>query len=333
MNFLTDPVSIKSVDLRSSLNISPSTLSDIYKKLEINYVVKNPKSGAGKSISGTDARTILSTRGFNFSNNAKVISFSVCKGGSGKSTSTYYTAQRLAAYGAKVLIIDTDLQGNLTAAFKLEKFKIEINEETPILVDVFNNDYQISDIIIPYAENLHLIPSTPMNSRLESVLKEKHKNPSKPFKKILTPLKSKYDYILIDCAPAFNLTNTAIACASDTIILPANPDEFSKISLEQSINELKDIENEFNIKLNKRILFSKFDQREKVSIKYLSEIASEHEDKLFNTLIRTASDVKNAITKHENLFEYKKSKAKEDYDNLAKEILGLDQLFLKKDLH
>lgn len=330
MDTLCDVLPIKSVDIRSAINVSPSTLSETYKKLDVKYIPNEKSKSAGKSISGLDARTILESRGYTFPKQAQVVSFSVCKGGAGKTTSAFYVGQRLSSYGARVLIVDSDMQGNLTAAFQLGEYGISINEETPILVDVFSGDIDINEIIIPYSSNLHLIPSTPMNSRLENTLSEKFKNPSTPFNKLLKPLKNSYDYILIDCAPAFNLVNTAIACASDTTVLLANPDEFSRISISQTLSEFNDIEEEFSLKINKKILFSKFDQREKVSMKYLAEIVNEHGDKLFGTMIRTASDVKNAIANNECLFDYKKSNAREDYDNLVKEIMGIDKLFTKK---
>ena len=106
------------------------------------------------------------------------------------------------------------------------------------------------------------------------------------------------------------------------------------MSIGQTLAELEDIESEFQIDINKRILFSKFDQREKVSMKYLGDLFSEHGEIMYNTMIRTASDVKNAIANREYLFDYKKSNAKEDYDNLTREIMGLDKFFPKKqDVH
>ena len=57
----------------------------------------------------------------------------------------------------------------------------------------------------------------------------------------------------------------------------------------------------------------------------LAEIAEKHNDKRFSTAIRTCADVKNAITKKEDLFRLKKSNAKEDYDNFALELMGLDK--------
>jgi chromosome partitioning protein len=144
-------------------------------------------------------------------------------------------------------------------------------------------------------------------------------------KKALAPVASNYDFILIDCAPALNLTNTAIISAADTVILPVAPDKFSQIGLDQTLREINQIEQDFGLSVETKILFTKFDAREFTSLKYLSEIVNKHTERRFLTAIRTCSDVKNAITRKEDLFALKKSNAKEDFDSFAREMMGLDK--------
>jgi len=285
--------------------------------------------GIAKPIFPSDVRRIFEARGFNYPSPASVISFMICKGGVGKTTSTYFTAQRLSSYGAKVLVIDADSQGNLTSAFNLDQYGVDMDEETPILVDIITNQCSVDEAIIAITPNLHLIPSTPLNANLEGKIRETHKNPSLPIKKAIAPLLERYNYILIDCAPALNLTNTAIACASDKIILPVAPDKFSQLGLDQTLQEMAQIESDFELKIDKKIIFTKYDGREFTSLKYLTDIADKYNDLRFNTAIRTSADVKNAITKKEDLFSYKKSSAKEDYDTFVQELMGLDKVFKK----
>lgn len=333
MEPLRDFVSIKSVDLRNTLGVAPATLTEIYKKVGLNILAMDESKssrGAAKDISARFVRTIFEHRGFQYPKQAQIISMMMCKGGVGKTTTTVFLAQRLAAYGCNVLIVDADPQGNATSAFNLKELGEEITEETPVLLDLVTEDCTLEEAIIPIAPNLHLIPSTPTNSTLENKIRDRFKNFSLPIRKLLEPLSHQYDYILIDCAPALNLTNTAIVSAANLVIMPVAPDKFSQMGLEQTIQEISQIENDFNLTINTRIVFTKFDAREYTSLKYLSDIAEKHREKMFTAMVRTASDLKNAITKKEDLFSYKKSNAKDDYDNLTKELMGLDKFFEKK---
>lgn len=329
MEILREPFTIRSVDVRKTLGIAPATLHEIYKKAGIESLPEGGKSsggrGASKSITPQNARKIFETRGFHYPKTAQIISFMMCKGGVGKTTSSFFLAQRLSAYGARVLVIDADSQGNLTSAFNLEQYGFDIDEETPILVDIITGNCNIDETIITITPMLHLIPSNPLNANMEGKVRELYKNPSLPIKKALAPLLGLYDYILIDCAPALNLTNTAIVSASHMVIIPVAPDRFSQLGLNQTLTEIGQIEQDFQVTIEKKLIFTKYDAREFTSLKYLAEIAEIHNDKRFSTAIRTCADVKNAITKKEDLFRLKKSNAKEDYDNFTQELMGLDK--------
>ncbi len=329
METVRDSFTLRSVDLRNALGISPSTFIEMTRKFGITTETDKPRRGSVKPISPVDVRRILEARGFKYPSPASVISFMICKGGVGKTTSTYFSAQRLSSYGAKVLVIDADPQGNLTSAFNLEQYGVGIDEETPVLLDVITSQCTIDESIIPVTLNLHLLPSTPLNANLDGKIRDNYKNPSLPVKKVIAQVMDRYDYILIDCAPALNLTNTAVVCASDMVILPVAPDKFSQLGLNQTLQELSQIESDFSLTFNKKILFTKYDGREFTSLKYLTDIAEKYNDLRFNTAIRTSADVKNAITKREDLYSYKKSNAKEDYDSFVFELMGLDKAFRK----
>jgi len=330
-NIIRSPLTIKSTDIRKTLSVSPATLTDIYKKCNVKYHEDEVphRRGVGKNIEGTEVRKILESRGYVYPVQAQVLCFYICKGGVGKTTSAFYLSQRLSEYGAKVLLIDADPQGNLTSSFDLEDFDFEIDEQTPILVDLYEKTAEIDEAIVAYTENLHLIPSTPLNSTLDGIIRNKSKNIKTAIGRIVEPLKQKYDYIIFDCAPALNLTNAAISICADSVILPVGPDKYSIMGLKQTLEDLADNEKQCELSIKKRILFTRFDQRERNSIKYLAEVNEEYAELMFDTTIRVAADVRNAITNKEHLFDYKKSAAKEDYDAFAKEVMGLDKYFLK----
>ena len=317
---LRDDIAMRTVDFNRSLDVHPSTFTQLTKKLGITL------TGAKKTreIFPEDVRTILESKGYKYPRKAKVIVMMVNKGGTGKSTTTFYTSLRLASYGCRVLVIDGDSQGNLTKAFHLDELEMDLDETTPILLDVYKKEIELEGTIIEISPHLHLVPSTPLNGILDKELQANWKNPSKPLKLALKSVEKDYDFVLVDCAPALNATNTSFVCAADEVVLPVNPDPFSEQSLAQTMNDFDEIENDFDIKINRKVLYTRVDQRESSSLKYLGAIADKYPKQISRTMIRTSADVKNAISKNENLFTYPRSTARDDYDDFAKEIMGFN---------
>lgn len=330
---------IKCADLRKTLNISSSLMSNIMKKHHLK----------GRTINGAQARQILLDRGYQFSREAKVAAYWISKGGTAKSTSCRFTAQRLAEYGFKVCIIDTDPQWNLTLSFHLSDYGVKLTPEDPVISDVLDKSENISieDTIINITPNLDLVPSTPVNSKCDNVIRQYYKNPANPLKDAIKSIRKKYDYILFDCGPTISITNTAVIGASDYILLPVDPCEFSIAGIEQSFHEIDAIVKECNIKQNivKKIFLTKYDEREYLSVSILSDLHEKYDPKnlgkkksdnlhfddkiLFDNHIRKSTDLKNCISEDKNLFSIAKSRAAKDYDGLVIELAGLDSIAKK----
>lgn len=187
MESLREPLSVRAVDIRSTLGVAPATLHEILKKSGIEPLAKEQPSptgrGVAKNISSLDVRKIFEGRGFHYPEKARVIVFMICKGGVGKTTSSYYVANRLSAYGGRVLVIDADSQGNLTSAFNLDQYGIEVDEETPVLLDVITGGCSVQEAIIAITPNLHLLPSNPLNANLEGKIRENFKKPKSTYQK------------------------------------------------------------------------------------------------------------------------------------------------------
>lgn len=279
-----------------------------------------------KSVTSQTSRREIERLGGRFPLQGSVFSVLMCKGGVGKTTTVYFTAQRLAAYGARVLLIDADPQSNLTEAWDLEKRGFEIDEETPVLLDIVEKRCVAEEAIIEIEPNLHLIPSTPMNSNLDAKIRDLYKNPSIAFKRWVDLLKPNYDFIIFDCAPALNLTNTAVIAASDSVILPVSPDRFSQMGLKLTMSEIQQIEEDFQINLRKRILVTRFDSREYTSQRYLAELHKSFATQMMPIMIRASTEVKNAVARGDNLFS-SSSRAGADYDQLSKYLMA--ELLLK----
>ena len=261
------------------------------------------------------------SRGFYFPDKACRISFIMCKGGVGKTTVSYFLGQRLASYGARVLLIDSDPQGNLTAALRPDRFGISLTESTPVLVDVLTGKCRVDEAILKLTPQLHLLPSTAINSLLERRLLELGGNAITRLDQILRLVDRSYDYIIIDCAPSLNVVNASIIYSSDQVILPVQLDEFSRLGLKQTLMEIKGLEKELGFVTNVKILLNRFNAREKLSFLYLGHLAEEYRSLLMHSTIRQSAEIKMALSLQRDFFSRTKSKAREDFDALTREFL------------
>ena len=319
---------IKTVDLRKALGIAAATFHGILKKQNISPVkIANKK---GSYILGGDSRAVLERRGLSFPKKAEVICFGISKGGVGKTTCSFFTALRMADYGAKVLLVDADAQGNLTQSFTEEQLGTELNEDLPILSDIIprKDALDVEEAIIDITDNISLIPSTPLNSGMESAISRgevSSRDPSQMFNPVFTKkIKKRFDYIIIDSAPAINLVNSSIYLQADRIVMPVCPDKYSVISLQQTLEEVDRLQKDFKKwKPKTNILFTKYDARERASLKILSSIVESYEKQLMRTLVRNSVQVRSSVLEEKNIFRLKSTAPMEDFDLLARELMGM----------
>lgn len=340
------PFGLRSTDLRDTIGVSTAAMSDILKKASARYLdASEAKTGAARTLHPQDVRAILADRGFFFpldqrARTAHVIAIQITKGGAAKTTTSYVLATRMSAFGARVLLVDADPQSNLTTAFELEKYGLEIDEGTAILADLFDEPKRgeapvtVSDLIVKITPNLHLVPSTLMNSNLELTLQRSRINVESVFRQKFSGLLKQYDYIIFDCAPALSSTNAAIACFANTVLLPVYPDKLCISGLTQTLGELERLKTEWpSIRktMTERIIFGRFDAREVTSVHYLNKLFEEYPEKLYSTFIRTSSELKNAIHFGRGLYDSgRRTGVAEDFDKLVKSIIGLDGVTLRK---
>jgi len=165
----------------------------------------------------------------------KVIAFSNQKGGVAKTTSTYNIGMALANIGKKVLMIDLDPQASLTIAVGIEPYDLEKS-----MANVVNRSASIADCVYEINSNLHIAVST-IDLATEELNLISRTSREYILKRAIEPLKSVYDYIMIDCPPNLGtLTVNALTCA-DGVIIPSETQYFSYRGIELLNNSIADI--------------------------------------------------------------------------------------------
>ena len=258
---------------------------------------------------------------FNHKLKKSTISFQIVKGGTGKTSIAHSFAIRSSLYGAKVLCIDLDQQGNLSQAFGVNC------NNSPVMVDIINDSSLINRAIINIAPGIDILPSRIENAVLDNHLMLNKHPLDRVYKSIINQLMSNYDLIIIDCPPALGQSVTAATLASDIIIFPLTPEQFSLSGLEVSYREIKTINERFNSSCDLKILLNKFDIRTALSSEVLAKVMNHSIFKqlMCNTFIRSCQDFPNMLYAETNIFSNTKlSAAKDDIDLFTKEILQLE---------
>lgn len=309
-------------------NLTPTELMDclggitvqgIYKILKVHNIPTQLTSTRRKFIPPAGIRKLFEERGFVY---PKInISFQIVKGGVGKTSLSFSLSVRASHYGAKILAIDFDQQGNLTRSFNVEA------RELPVWLNIIRDGVSIEDTIVKLSDNLHLLPSNLNNSRLDTELTQAASNLRDIVKDKIVGIRNNYDLVIMDCPPAINKINTTITCASDLIIVPINPDPYAMDGLDFTLVELNRIKSDFKLSFDYRIVWNRYDARERLGAVYMHEVAKQADriNKILPVVIRSDVSVKNAIFDAKSIFDLpKKAAFREDIDQFTKEILGIN---------
>lgn len=265
-------------------------------------------------VTAETARRVMTERGFQYKQ--QVVSLQMLKGGVAKTTTAMNIGLRANMYGTRVLLVDLDQQANLSFAFGIE------DPNALVWVDVIEGKTPIENTIRKVSPTLHIIPSNLNNSMLDRILLNGKRNVATGVSQYLSPIRDRYDLIILDTAPNLSAINTAASCASETVILPVNPDKFSFAGLTKTLDDLGKIKSEFGGSFEPKILFTKFDGRETSSHELLKMCMVNFGSQMMKTFIRTSTEVKNTIRTGKTIFEHK-SNAKDDYDLVTRELIGM----------
>lgn len=242
-----------------------------------------------------------------------VISLLNHKGGVGKTTSAINIGAGLAELGKRVLLIDLDPQANLTLAMGIPRQPTTIYEALRGEAD-----------LIPFSvkNRLDVVASTLDLSGAEMELINEAGR-EYILRELLDPIRSKYDYILIDCPPSLALLTLNALTSSDLVYIPLQT-EFLAM---QGLARIKQIIQKVKLRLNKKlemggVIATMYDARKVLNRDVINTIHKYFGDMVFETKIRDNVALAEAPAQRKDIFAYSpKSPGAQDYLSLAKEII------------
>lgn len=253
----------------------------------------------------------------------KTVCFANNKGGSGKSTTCSNVAYSLAAAGKKVLLIDGDMQLNLSLSLFDEERVLDFAKGEKNLYYAIKNQSPLEDIIIPTDyENIDIIPSSTLMSGIEFELFTKWQREF-ILKKLLDGIKKseKYDYILIDAPPTLGGWAMNLLCASDYLLIPVEASPWGMFGL-ANMFDFFSVVKELSPQLELLgIAITKVNERKNYFKQTLDTLKSMKNIYIFNSYIRIDSNIEWAQDACKPVGAFKKSsRSAMEYEALAKEI-------------
>ena len=253
----------------------------------------------------------------------KTICFANNKGGSGKSTTCANVGYALSTLGKKVLLIDGDMQMNLTLSFFNDEQSLEFAKSEKNLYRGVVAQRDLTDYTVPTEyKNLDVIPSSTLMSSIEFDLFAKWQREfilREGLRKIKES--NKYDYILIDAPPTLGCWVMNIMCASDYLIIPVEASPwglFGLANMFEFYEQVKRISPDLTLL---GIAITKASERKNYFKQTVDTLSSLENIRLFENIIRVDSAVEWSQDQSKPVMAYKKtSRAAKEYMELAKEI-------------
>lgn len=223
--------------------------------------------------------------------------------------------------GQKVLLVDTDPQGNATTGVGVDKEGVE-----KCLYDILIDGVSIQEVIIPSAvENLDLLPATIELAGAEIELVGVTDR-ERILKKALGEVKSQYDFVFIDCPPSLGLLTVNALTAADSLLIPIQCEYYALEGLGQLLNTFKMVQQHLNKELViEGVLLTMFDGRTNLAIQVVDEVKKHFREKVYRAIVPRNVRLSEAPSHGKPVMVYdRRSRGAEVYHDLAKEVMGLE---------
>ena len=248
----------------------------------------------------------------------KIIAIANQKGGVGKTTTSINLSACFAEKGKKVLVIDTDPQGNTTSGFGIDKNNLEDTIYELILGECSIGDCIIKNVV----ENVSVLPA---NVNLAAAEIELIGIDKKEYilKNEVDYVKEEYDFIIIDCPPSLNMLTINAMTTADSVLVPIQCEYYALEGLSQLIHTINLVKERLNPDLDMEgVVFTMYDSRTNLSMQVVENVKSNLNQRIYGTLIprniRLAEAPSHGMPI--NLYDAKSAGA-EAYMRLAEEVI------------
>jgi len=252
----------------------------------------------------------------------KILAITNQKGGVGKTTTAINVAAALAANDLRILVIDSDPQGNATTGMGATK-----DPDRPSLYQVLLGGAEIADSVLHTGfEGLDLVPG---DKNLVGANLELVDTPRREFRlhDKISAVRVQYDFILIDCPPALDLLTLNALIAADSVLVPIQCEFFALEGISELMDTIERIRDSFEHPLEiEGILLTMFDDRTNLTRQVANDLRDFFGAKVFQTFIPRSIRLAEAPSHGQTILAYDaRSRGAESYIRLAKEILENEQ--------
>jgi chromosome partitioning protein len=253
---------------------------------------------------------------------SRVFAITNQKGGVGKTTTAINLSASLAANDLRVLVIDSDPQGNATTGLGITK-----DPNRPSIYHVLLGDSPAKDAILPTEfEGLSIITADKnlVGANLELV---ESNNREFRLRERIAPIRDEFDFILIDCPPALDLLTLNGLLAADAVLVPIQCEFFALEGISELMDTIERIRESFQHPLQiAGILLTMFDDRTNLTRQVANDLKEFFQDQVFETVIPRSVRLAEAPSFGKPILSYDpRSRGAESYIKLAKEILDHEQ--------
>ena len=249
----------------------------------------------------------------------KIIAIANQKGGVGKTTTSINLSASLAAMKKKVLVIDTDPQGNATSGFGIDKNNLDNTIYELILGECSIRDCIVQEII----PNVSVVPSNVNLAAAEIELIGVDKK-EYILKNEVDYIKDDYDFIIIDCPPSLNMLTINAMTTADSVLVPIQCEYYALEGLSQLIHTINLVKERLNPDLDMEgVVFTMYDSRTNLSMQVVENVKQNLSQRVYNTLIPRNIRLAEAPSYGMPINMYDaKSAGAEAYMKLAEEVIS-----------